>query len=202
MTAITVALPKPAALLFALLPDVGQPLDELQAFGQRIARSFPHAAVVCLPAETSATALWQQLQQWQAQMGVNHERTCVVALGQSGTAALDVAVAHEAAIARLYVVGSRFSALPDSMHLNTCVHMLHGKADPVMPFQAATEAGAHLRTLDADFTVDVYPMTGREFTDEMQERILHLLQNHVPKRLWKEAMAQSAQQHAGNDTLQ
>ena len=41
--------------------------------------------------------------------------------------------------------------------------------------------------------MDVFPETGHCVTEEMEQRIFHLLANHVPLRLWRQAMAEAGQ---------
>ena len=223
---VVVAWPEQPQQLFLLLHGAGQRPAAMLDMAQQLADSFPDGLVACIAAPhqhddgegfqwysergenddnrlervlPARDELMRTLQAWQQTCGLGAERTALVAFGQSAMLALEAVVASEQVAARLYAVAGRFATLPEAMHLQTSLHWLHGRHDTRMPYQAATEAGYRLRALDCDFTVDVFPDTGHEFSAEMQERLLHLLRNHVPLRIWREAMQQSGQPAADDD---
>ena len=39
----------------------------------------------------------------------------------------------------------------------------------------------------------MFPATGHGVTEDMEQRIFHLLANHVPLRLWRQAMAEAGE---------
>ena len=226
---VVVAWPDTPQQLFLLLPDAGQNPHDILAMAQRLAGTFTQGAVAIVAPphscdeggegfqwfsqrgeddsnrvqrlQAAQPEFLATVQAWQQRTGLPAERTALLAFGQSGMLALEaVAQSHQVA-ARVFAIGARYAQLPPAMHQHTTLHWLHGKEDEVVPYHAATEAGYHLRSLDADFTVDVFAETGRALTSEMQDRVLHLLQNHVPLRIWREAMTQAAQQADGNDTV-
>ena len=223
---VMVAWPEQPQQLFLLLHGAGQRPAAMREMAQQLADAFPDGLVACLAAPhqhddgegfqwysergendenllervlPARDELMRTLQAWQQASGLGPERTALVAFGQSGMLALEAVVASEAVATRLFAVACRFATLPDAMHVQTTLHWLHGKADTQLPFQAATEAAYRLRALDADFSVDIYPETGHEFSAEMQQRVLHLLRNHVPLRIWREAMQQSGRPPADDD---
>ncbi len=214
---VVVAWPEDPQQLFLLLHDAGQKPGAMLPMAQQLAQEFPFGIVACVAAphmhdEGEGFQWYSQrgerddnrlqrllpariefeatLQAWQQNSGLGADRTALVAFGQSATLALEAVVASEAIAARLFAIAGRFAVLPEAMHLQTSLHWLHGKADEHMPYHAAVEAGYRLRELDADFSVDVFPDTGHALTEEMRQRIVHLLRNHIPLRIWREALAQ------------
>ena len=145
----------------------------------------------------AVAALQAVLQRWQAHIGLNFARTAVVAQGVAASVALQAAMQEEAHIcARLFAVGGHLPEQATPLSEQTSLHWLHGEAD--IPADQARALGQRLQTLDADFTLDVLEqVTSTADTLALRQRIVHLLQNHVPRRLWREALASANMQ----DTL-
>ena len=212
--------PEQPQQLFLLFHGAGQKPSDMLDMAQRLSRQFPQGVVACvaaphaydegegfqwyshrgesdenraerlLPARLELSAT---VRAWQRHTGLGPERTALLCFAQSATVALEAVAAEQDLAARLFAVAGRFDRLPEQMHQHTCIHWMHGKDDEVMPYQAAVEAGYRLRDLDADFSVDVFPETGHCVTEEMEQRIFHLLANHAPLRLWRQAMAEAGQ---------
>lgn len=218
---VITAWPEDPQQLFLLFHGAGQkPLDML-SMAQQLVRQFPQGIVACvaaphafdegegfqwysqrgenddnragrlLPARLEMAAT---IRAWQRHSGLGPERSALLGFAQSATVALEAVVAEEDLAARLFAIAGRFVTLPQRVHLHTSIHWLHGKRDEVVPYQAAVEAGYHMRDLDSDFSVDVYADAGHAINEEMEQRVLHLLANHVPLRLWRQAMASAGEQ--------
>ena len=106
----------------------------------------------------------------------------------------------EPVAARFIAMGARYPALPvQPLHEHTTVHLLHGKADPVMPYSHAIHAAMRLKELGSDFTADVLPFVGHELHPEMVRLAVEKLQEHIPSRLWLQPGEADA--HDGKDTV-
>ena len=64
------------------------------------------------------------------------------------------------------------------------MHLLHGKADAVMPYSHTIEAAMRLKALGCDFTAEVLPFVGHELHPDLVQLAVEKLQNHIPSRLW------------------
>ena len=201
------AWPQEPQQLFVLLHGAEQQPADWQALAQTLAQHFPQGlvAVLATPAAVlqgasampaAVAALQAVLQRWQAHTGLNFARTAVVAQGVAASVALQAAMQEEAHIcARLFAVGGHLPEQATPLSEQTSLHWLHGDAD--MPADQARALGQRLQTLDVDFTLDVLVQTtSTADTPALQQRIVHLLQNHVPRRLWREALASASMQDA------
>ncbi len=215
----------PAQQLFFLFHGVaGQPQD-LQALGGQLAQAFPHAAVLALPGaqdcdlgrgrqwfsvrgisddnrlERVAQALpgfVTEVRRWQAQLGVGPAATALVGFSQGGILALEASKASELLAARVIAIGARYASLPPQLPANCTVHLVHGKADAVMPYGLAVAAAEHLLSVDADVTADVLPFVGHEINAEVIEVVMARLQRYIPQARWREALAaEAARRSAG-----
>lgn len=213
---VIVAWPEQPQQLFLLLHGLGQAPADMLPLAQRLARQFPQGLVACLAAPEAHEGgegyqwyalqgvteqnrieritpalqqLVQRVQAWQQHAGTGAERTALVCYSQAAILGLEAVARHPHFCARLFAIGGRYAELPASVHAHTTLHWLHGKQDSTVPYHHAIDAAHHLKALDADFSVDVYADAGHAITQEMEDRVLHLLQNHVPQRLWREALA-------------
>ena len=201
-----VAWPQEPQQLFVLLHGAGQQPADWQALAQTLAQHFPQGlvAVLATPAAVlqsasampaAVAALQAVLQRWQAHTGLNFARTALVAQGVAASVALQAAMQEADICARLFAVGGHLPEQATPLSEQTSLHWLHGDAD--MPADQARALGQRLQTLDVDFTLDVLVQTtSTADTPALQQRIVHLLQNHVPRRLWREALASASMQDA------
>lgn len=202
-----------AAQLILLFHGVGSDARSLLPLGQRLAAAFPQAMVVSVTAPHPSDIFPQGFQwfsvagiteenrvdrvaaalpsfeacvaHWQAQAGVGAAATALVGFSQGAIMALASSVRPDPVAARIIAIGGRFASLPQSpLHEGTTVHLLHGKADTVMPYSHAVHAAHRLKDLGADFTADVLPFIGHEVHPELIELAVEKLQGHVPARLW------------------
>ena len=201
-----VAWPQEPQQLFVLLHGAEQQPADWQALAQTLAQHFPQGlvAVLATPAAVlqgasampaAVAALQAVLQRWQAHTGLNFARTALVAQGVAASVALQAAMQGADICARLFAVGGHLPEQATPLSEQTSLHWLHGDAD--MPADQARALGQRLQTLDVDFTLDVLVQTtSTADTPALQQRIVHLLQNHVPRRLWREALASASMQDA------
>ncbi len=127
---------------------------------------------------------------WQAQSGLGPEATVLVGFSQGATMVLEaVADAVEPALAgRAVALAGRYARLPAAAPAGTTLFLVHGKADPVVPYGFTVAAAEHLVRLGADVVADVIPFLGHAIDDDVLDLVLERLKSHVPRRHWEDAM--------------
>ncbi len=204
--------PQPAQLIL-LFHGVGANAQAMAPLGRAYARAFPQALVVALDAPTPselAPGGWQwfsvagvteenrpqrvaaalpafeyAVRHWQQQAGVDAAGTALVGYSQGAIMALESALRPAPVAARVVAIAGRFARLPEQpLHEGSSIHLLHGKADAVMPYRHAIEGALRLKSLGADFTADVLPFVGHELAPALIELAVDKLQHHIPARLW------------------
>ena len=205
--------PAHPAQLILLFHGVGSNAASMATLGQAYAQAFPQAMVVAVQSPQASEIMpggWQWfsvqgvtednriervaaalpgfeacVREWQAESGVDAQGTALVGFSQGGIMALAASARPEPVATRFTALGSRYPALPvQPLHGNTTVHLLHGKADPVMPYSHTIHAAMRLKELGCDFTAEVLPFVGHELPPEMVSLAVEKLQNHIPSRLW------------------
>lgn len=205
--------PVPAVQLILLFHGVGSSAQAMVPLGQAYARAFPQAMVVAVdapfpselapggrqwfsvagvteenrPARVAAAlpAFEYAVKYWQQQAGVEAAGTALVGFSQGAIMALEAALRPEPVAARVVAIAGRFARLPEQpLHEGGSIHLLHGKADAVMPYSHVIEAALRLKTLGADFTADVLPFIGHELHPDLMALAVEKLQHHIPARLW------------------
>lgn len=211
----------PAQQLFLLFHGVGGQPQDLQALGVQLAQAFPQAAVLALSGpqdcELGRGRQWfsvrgidddkrvqrvaqalpgfvAEVRRWQAQLQVPPEATALVGFSQGGILALEASKASELLAARVIAIGARYASLPQRVHASCTLHLVHGKADAVMPYGLTVAAAEHLLSVDADVTADVLPFVGHEIHAEVIDAVLARLQRYIPQARWREALAAAAAQ--------
>lgn len=112
-------------------------------------------------------------------------RTALFGFSQGAIMALASALRPEPVAARVIAIAGRFARLPEApLHDGSTLHLLHGKADAVMPYSHAIDGAMRLKALGTDFTADVLPFIGHELHPDLVELAVDKLQHHVPARLW------------------
>lgn len=211
--ALVLQRPAQVAQLILLFHGVGSNARSLAGLGQAYAQAFPQALVVAIdaPYESELVPGGRQwfsvrdvdednrpqrvaaalpafefaVRHWQQQSGVDAAGTALVGFSQGAIMALESVLRPEPVAARVVAIGGRFARLPEApLHENSTVHLLHGKADTVMPYRHAIEGAMRLKTLGADFTADVLPYIGHELHPELVDLAVEKLQQHIPARLW------------------
>jgi phospholipase/carboxylesterase len=205
--------PAQPAQLILLFHGVGADARAMATLGQAYASAFPGAMVVALDAPQPSDlspAGWQwfsvrevteenrvarvaaalpafeyAVRHWQQQAGVGPAGTALVGFSQGAIMALASAQQPLPLASRIVAIGGRFAALPgQALHEDLTIHLLHGKADAVMPYRHTIEGAMRLKTLGTDFTADVVPFVGHELHPDLVALAVEKLQQHIPQRLW------------------
>lgn len=205
--------PAQAAQLILLFHGVGATAQSMAPLGLAYAQAFPQAMVVALdapePSELAPGARqWfpvtdisdaervarvaaalpvfeYAVRYWQQRAGVDAAGTALVGFSQGAIMALASALRPEPVATRVIALAGRFAALPEqALHEHCTLHLLHGKADTVLPYSHAIEGAMRLKALGADFTADVLPFVGHELHPELMQLAVEKLQQHIPARLW------------------
>ncbi len=205
--------PHQAAQLILLFHGVGSTAQSMAPLGLAYAQAFPQAMVVALDSPYaselapggrqwfSVTGITEDnrvervagalptfeyaVRYWQQRAGVDAAGTALVGFSQGAIMALASALRPEPVAARVIAIAGRFAQLPEApLHEGSTVHLLHGKADTVMPYSHAIEGALRLKALGADFTADVLPFIGHELHPDLMDLAVEKLQQHIPARLW------------------
>jgi phospholipase/carboxylesterase len=207
--------PGPAQQLILLFHGYGANAEDLVPLGQRLAQAFPSALIVSVaaPGKTvypgglqwfsldgvtdlnrvtrvvdALPGFLDEIRGWQRRAGVAAERTALVGFSQGSIMVLEASLGDAPPAARVIAIAGRFAQLPTAAPASVTFHLLHGKADPVMPCRHSVEAARRLLELGCDVTADLPPCVGHEIDDELVNLAIQRLSSHVPKRLWDEAM--------------
>ncbi|MGD9832851.1 MAG: esterase [Piscinibacter sp.] len=204
-------------LLFLLFHGVGATADSMAVLAQRLAQEYPQAAVLCVdaPDEFDAAA-GRGGRQWFSIQGITDDnraarvaaalprfvatvralqmrfamawpRTALFGFSQGAIMALEAAQAEPELAGRVIAFSGRYAALPDHAPRDTCVHLLHGLDDTVVPHGPAVAAARQLVALGADVTADVLPQVGHELDPRLIERAIDQLRTFLPQRTWRAA---------------
>ena len=201
---VVAAWPQEPQQLFLLLHGADQHPADWLPLAQTIAHHFPQGLVAALatpaallhgsggePTDMPAAveALHNQVRRWQAHTGLGFERTALIAQGMAASTALRAIMHHADLCARLFAVGGQLDGQAAPISNQTSLHWLHGEDDAGIPPARTRETAQHLQALDVDLTLDILPGNSTASTPALQQRVLALLQGHVPRRLWREALA-------------
>ena len=207
--------PPAAGQLFLLFHGVGAEASDLAPLGRHLGQLFPQAWVVSVnapdasdfgqgrqwfsvqgvteasrPARVAATMprFIATVQAWQQRSGVEPAATALVGFSQGAIMALEASGAQPGLAGRIVAIAGRFATLPAQASPDTTLHLLHGKADPVIPYGHTVQAAEHLIALGGDVTADVLPSVGHEITADTLAVLTQRLTSYIPKRLWDQAM--------------
>lgn len=208
-------------LLFLLFHDVGANAEHLAVLATRLAQEYPQAAVLCIDApDEFDAASGHGGRQWFSIRGVTDEnrparvaaalprfiatvralqlrfaiewpRTALFGFSQGAIMALEAAQAEPELAGRVIAFAGRYATLPAHAPRDTCVHLLHGLDDTVMPHGPVVAAARQLVALGADVTADVLPQVGHELDPRLIERAIDQLRSFLPRRLWKAAFEEA-----------
>lgn len=189
---LIVANPAEAQQLFILLHDANeQPQDNL-CLAQHLQKTFSQAAVIApatpqalLHQTTDQTALHALLQHWWQATGLDAARTALICQGAPAHNALHAA-SRKHLCARLFTIGNCLPSATLALPEHTTLHCLC----PEDSTDASTIANIaeQLRNTAVDCTLETVPLPCSSNASTIPARIVHLLQSHVPQRLWREAM--------------
>lgn len=215
--AIVIREPQGAAgQLFLLFHGVGSEARNLVPLGEHLAAEFAQAAVVSVngpfPSDLGSGRQWfsvrgitednraarvaqalplfvRTVRDWQERFGVAPAATALVGFSQGAIMALESARLGKALAGRIVSLSGRFAQLPDAAPEHSTVHMIHGKADAVIPYGNAVAAAERLVALGGDVTADVLPFVGHEVNAQVVALLVERLRGHVPRRVWHSAQA-------------
>lgn len=204
-------------LLFLVFHGVGANADGMAPLAMRLAQEYPQAAVLCVDAPDDFDAApGGSGRQWFSIRGIDDEnrparvaaalpqfvatvralqlrfaidwpRTALIGFSQGAIMSLEAVQAEPALAGRVLAFSGRHATLPAHAPQDTCVHLLHGMADTVVPPGPAIEAAQRLVALGADVTADVLPDIGHTLDPRLVERAIDQLRSFLPKRAWREA---------------
>ena len=92
---------------------------------------------------------------------------------------LEAVKANPGLASRVVSFGGRFAALPTRRLRHTCVHLLHGEADPVVHCHHSISAAERLLSLGSPVTLDLLPRAGYAIDDSMINAALERLLSAV-----------------------
>jgi phospholipase/carboxylesterase len=205
-------------LLFLLFHGVGASAPHMAPLAQRLAQEYPQAAVLCVdapdpfdaapagggrqwfsidgiseanrPARIAATlprfiATVRSLQQ---RFAIDWPRTALVGFSQGAIVALEAVQAEPELAGRVIAFSGRHGTAPEHAPRDTCVHLLHGLDDRVVPPGPAIDAAERLVALGGDVTADVLPGIGHELHPRLIEQAIEQLRSFLPKKAWRDAL--------------
>lgn len=116
-----------------------------------------------------------EIGKWQRRAALDADATMLVGFSQGATMALE-AVKHAPKIAaRVISFGGRFADLPRASLPDTVVHLLHGKADPVVSYHHSVSAMSCLKSMGSVVTLDIQPNVGYMMDDGLVSAALDRL---------------------------
>jgi len=133
------------------------------------------------------------VQQWQQQLGVAPEATCLVGFSQGAFMSLQSTQQATFLAGRVIALAGRFTQLPQAALHPVVIHLFHGDQDTVVPHQHTLEAAERLKALGADATADLIAGLGHGINQEMAALIIERLQGYVPQRVWEQALRSAGQ---------
>ena len=133
----------------------------------------------------------QAIRAQQARFALDWVHTALVGFSQGATMALEAVQAEPQLAGRVIAFAGRYANLPRHAPEDTTLHLLHGLQDDVVPARPTMDAARRLVALGADVTGDAMPGVGHELDDRLIERAVEHLRSFLPKRAWREALAQA-----------
>jgi len=129
-----------------------------------------------------------RIRAWAAHFELDWPHVALAGFSQGAIMALEAVQAEPALAGRVIALGGRYASLPEQAPQDVCLHLLHGMADTVLPYQGAVTAAKALVQLGADVTADVLPGIGHELHPELVAKAMLQLRTFVPAKVWREAM--------------
>ena len=201
--------------LIVLFHGIGASAQHMVPLDQRLAEEFPNAFVVSVDgpqaSDLSAGRQWFSVhgiteenrairveaampgfqatvrhRQGVAKVGV--EGTALIGFSQGAIMALESTRRRDPPAGRVVSIAGLFAQLPEQAARHTTLHLLHGKADPVIPYAHAIAAAERLVALGGDVTADVIPFVGHEINPEIEALLVERLKGYLPRRHWEEAL--------------
>jgi phospholipase/carboxylesterase len=83
----------------------------------------------------------------------------------------------------------RHAEPPRHAPTGTCVHLLHGLDDRVIPPGPVIDAAQPLVALGGDVTADILPGIGHELHPALIDKAIGQLRQFLPRQAWRDALA-------------
>lgn len=188
--------------LILLFHGVGADPQDMVPLGQQLAARFPHAFVVSVQAaqasdlgggyqwfsvrgvteenrpERVAQALpvfVEHVTHWQTQAGVSAAATTLIGFSQGAIMALESTQLAALVASQVVALSGRFAQPPRGAGAGIKLHLIHGTADSVMPYQYAVQAAQQLAELGAAVTLDLVPGLGHGVNSQVLAHVLERL---------------------------
>jgi phospholipase/carboxylesterase len=195
--ASSIVVHKPAGAaqqLILLFHGVGSNAQDLVPVGQQFAAKYPAALVLSLeglqPSDFGQGRQWFSVagvteenrpgrvaavmpdfralvEQLQKASGVTATNTTLIGFSQGAIMALQSTQTQPALAAHVVAFSGRFASPPTHAARGTCVHLIHGDADPVMSVESSRSAARQLEALGVQVTLDVEPGMGHGINARM-----------------------------------
>ncbi|MBV8379786.1 MAG: esterase [Paucibacter sp.] len=211
-------------LLFVLLHGVGGSKAQMAPIAAALRTQYPQAALLSLDApepcddpsagpgqqwfsmlvrtpeavaagvEAALPALIARVRAWGRHFELDWPRVALVGYSQGAIMALEAVQAEAELVGRVIGFSGAYAWLPQDAPKDVCVHLVHGMADAVLPYQPIVEAAQALVALGADVTADVVPGVGHPIDARLIDKAMEQLRTFIPARLWREAVLLAAEQ--------
>ena len=211
-------------LLFVLLHGVGGNKAQVAPIGAALRAQYPQAAILALDAAepcddptcgpgqqwfsmlartpeaiaagvaAGLPALIARVRAWAQYFELDWPHVALVGYSQGAIMALEAVQAEPALVGRVIGFSGAYAWVPQQAPKDVCVHLVHGMADTVLPYQPIVEAAQTLVGLGADVTADVLPGIGHPIDARLIEKAMEQLRTFIPARLWREAVLLAAEQ--------
>lgn len=209
----------PPSLMFLLLHGVGSTPQAMAPLTQALAAEYPDALLVSIAAPHpfdgggagrqwfSVTGISEAnrrqrvaaalpgfvatVRELQARHAMPWQRTALVGFSQGAIMALEAVQAEGALAGRVLAFSGRHATPPMHAPADTCVHLLHGLDDRIVPPGPAIDSAERLVALGGDVTADVLPGIGHEPHPLLIAKAVEQLRGFLPKRVWRDAMAEA-----------
>ncbi|WP_283148019.1 esterase [Silvimonas soli] len=189
-----------ATQLILLFHGVGASPEHMVPLGEQLAARFAQAFVVSVQASHASDLgsgyQWfsvrgvteenrparvaealpvfvDHVKHWQTQAGVNATATVLVGFSQGAIMVLESTQLATPIADRVIALSGRFALPPRSAASGVKLHLIHGTADAIMPYQQAEQAARQLNDLGAEVTLDLISGLGHGVNGEV---LAHLLQ--------------------------
>jgi phospholipase/carboxylesterase len=215
-TSIRIQQPTPASQLILIFHGVGSNPQSMVPLATHMAKMFPKALVACIQSPNasfvpggyewfSVAGITEEgrqqridaampgftacIAQWQTEAGVGPEATALIGFSQGAIMALESSKLASPPASRIVSIAGRFANLPDNGNYNGTIHFLHGKEDPVIPYQHTVMAAHHLRDLGVDMTAEILPFVQHAVPQDFIDMAAEKLSTHISHKVWKDAAA-------------
>jgi phospholipase/carboxylesterase len=189
----------PAEQLLLLFHGVGGSVGEMLPLGKRLAEKFPRSFIVSVeaahrsdlgaghqwfsvrgisdlnrPARVAAAmpAFISSVRAWQAIAALDALRTTLVGFSQGAIMALESTREPDPPARRIVSVAGRYAREPSASAHPIRFHLLHGTADPVIPYSHTLHAAKALAAQGAQVTTDLIESAAHEISPQIETALI------------------------------